>query len=54
MLLLLASLGLRGAKVAALLLEAVAWRRGEITARGKGGRVEALPLPAEVGEALAD
>lgn len=53
-LLLLARLGLRGAEVAALGLGEIAWRRGEITVRGKGDRVEALPLPAEVGEALAD
>ena len=48
----LAQLGLRGAEVAALRLEDVDWRRGQIAIRGKGARVERLPLPAEVGTAL--
>lgn len=50
----LARLGLRGAEVAALLLADVDWRAAQIVIRGKAGRVEALPLPAEVGAALAD
>jgi integrase/recombinase XerD len=50
---LLAGLGLRGAEVAALRLDDVDWRRGEVLVRGKGARVERLPLPANVGEALA-
>lgn len=50
----LARLGLRGAEAAALRLADVNWRAGEVVIRGKAGRVEALPLPAEVGEALAD
>lgn len=49
----LARLGLRGAEVAALRLADVHWRDGEITVRGKGSRVERLPLPAVVGEAMA-
>ena len=49
----LARLGLRGAEVAGLELADVDWRAGEIVVRGKGSRVERLPLPAEVGEALA-
>jgi integrase/recombinase XerD len=53
-LLLLARLGLRGAEVAGLRLTDVAWRTGEITVSGKGGRVETMPLPAEVGAAMAD
>jgi len=50
----LARLGLRGAEVAALQLADVEWRAGQLVVRGKGSRVERLPLPAEVGQALAD
>lgn len=49
----LARLGLRGAEVGALRLADVDWRAGQLVVRGKGSRVEALPLPAEVGAALA-
>lgn len=49
----LARLGLRGAEVAALRLVDVDWRGGQIVVRGKGSRVERLPLPVEVGQALA-
>jgi len=52
-LLLLARLGLRAKEVAALRLEDVDWDAGELVIRGKGGRVERLPLPWEVGEALS-
>lgn len=48
----LARLGLRGAEVAALRLEDVDWRGGQMVIRGKGARLERLPLPAEVGAAL--
>jgi site-specific recombinase XerD len=51
--LLLARLGLRANEVAALRLEDVNWAAGELVIRGKGGRVERLPLPWEVGEALS-
>jgi integrase/recombinase XerD len=51
--LLLARLGLRAGEVAGLGLDDVDWRRGEITVRGKGDRVERLPLPADVGAAIA-
>jgi integrase/recombinase XerD len=50
---LLVRLGLRAGEVAALSLDDISWRSGEITVRGKGGRAERLPLPADVGEALA-
>jgi integrase/recombinase XerD len=53
-LLLLSRLCLRAGEVAALELSDIDWRRGEITVSGKGGRRDALPLPVEVGEALAD
>lgn len=52
-LLLLARLGLRGGEVVAMELGDVDWRAGELTVRGKGRRQDRLPLPAEVGEALA-
>jgi integrase len=49
----LARLGLRGAEVAALGLADVDWRGGQVAIRGKGSRIERLPLPADVGEAMA-
>lgn len=52
-LLLLARLGLRGGEVVAMVLEDLDWERGEIVVRGKGQRLERLPLPADVGAALA-
>jgi len=52
-LLLLARLGLRGGEVVGLELDDVDWRAGELSVRGKGGRRDRLPLPADVGEALA-
>lgn len=52
-LLLLARLGLRGGEVAALDLDDIRWRTGELVIRGKGRVVEHLPLLADVGEALA-
>jgi site-specific recombinase XerD len=52
-LLLLSRLGLRVGEVAALTLDDVDWRRGEITVRGKGERIERLPLPADVGAAIS-
>ena len=52
-LLLLARLGLRSSEVLALELEDVRWRVGEVLIRGKGNRQEWLPLPREVGAAIA-
>jgi integrase/recombinase XerD len=52
-LLLLARLGMRRCEVARLRLEDVDWCAGELRVHGKGPRVERLPLPADVGEALA-
>jgi integrase/recombinase XerD len=46
-------LGLRASEAAALTLEDIDWRAGEITVHGKGRRDERLPLPADVGEAIA-
>lgn len=53
-LLLLARLGLRCSEIAALTLDDVDWRAGEVVIRGKGSRIDRLPLTADVGEALAD
>jgi len=52
-LLLLARLGLRAQEIASLRLEDVDWDAGELVIHGKGGGVERLPLPWEVGEALS-
>jgi integrase len=52
-LMLLARLGLRGGEVVGLWLEDIDWRAGELTVKGKGGRLDRLPLPVDVGEALA-
>jgi integrase/recombinase XerD len=54
MLCLLGRLGLRSGEVAALRLEDINWRVGEILVRGKARREDRLPLTVEVGEALAD
>jgi integrase len=50
---LLVRLGLRAGEVAALTLEDVDWRAGELVVVGKGGRRDRLPLPVDVGQALA-
>jgi len=34
-------------------LDDIAWRAGELTVHGKGGRDDRLPLPSDVGAALA-
>jgi len=49
----LVRLGVRAGEVAALTLDDVDWCAGQITVRGKGNRCERLPLPADVGEAIA-
>ena len=53
-LILLARLGLRCGEVAALQLDDLNWRAGEIVIHGKRSRIDRLPLPADVGEAIAD
>jgi integrase/recombinase XerD len=52
-LLLLVRLGLRAAEVSALCLDDIDWRAGEIVVRGKGRTEERLPLPSDVGAAIA-
>jgi site-specific recombinase XerD len=53
-LLILARLGLRAGEITALTLEDLDWQEGLITVRGKAGRYSQLPLPVDVGEAIAD
>jgi site-specific recombinase XerD len=50
---LLLRLGLRRGEVARLTLDDFDWRAGELVVHGKGGRDDRLPLPADVGAAIA-
>ncbi len=52
-LLLLARLGLRAGEVVHMQLDDLDWERGELTVRGKSFRHDRLPIPKDVGEALA-
>lgn len=52
--LLLVRLGLRRGEAARLRLADIDWRGGELTVVGKATRVERVPLPVDVGEALSD
>ena len=45
-------LGLRRGEVAGLRLEDIDWRAGELVVVGKGARLDRLPLPSDVGEAI--
>jgi len=54
LLLLLARLGLRAGEVVALALDDFDWEAGLVTVRGKGKRMAQMPLPSEVGTAIAD
>lgn len=51
--LLLARMGLRAGEVAGLGLDDIDWRHGEVVIVGKGNRSERLPLPDEIGAAIA-
>ena len=53
LLVILLRLGLRRSEVAGLCLDDIDWRAGEVVVRGKGARQDRLPLPADVGEAIA-
>lgn len=53
-LLLLARLGLRANEVTTLCLEDIDWQSGELTVHGKGRQRARMPLPSEVGAAIAD
>jgi site-specific recombinase XerD len=52
-LLLLARLGLRQGEVCALTLDDFDWRRGVLTVHGKGKKRDELPIPQDVGRAVA-
>ena len=52
-LLLLARLVLRSGEVVCLELDGIDWNAGELSVRGKSGQRSELPLPAEVGQAIA-
>jgi len=49
----MARLGLRGGEVVGLDLADFDWGAGTVRVRGKGGREDILPLPADAGEAVA-
>ena len=53
-LMLLARLGLRAAEVAGIRLGDIDWRQGVLTVRGKGSARDELPVPADIGAAVAD
>lgn len=50
---LLVRLGLRAGEVTSLLLDDIDWRAGELLVHGKNGWESRMPLPLDVGEALA-
>ncbi len=51
---LLARLGLRSSEIVSLTLDSIDWEAGAIVVAGKGNQAASLPLPVEVGEAIAD
>jgi site-specific recombinase XerD len=51
--LLLARLGLRAGEVVSLRLNDINWQAGVLCVRRKGGRADSMPLPPEVGTAVA-
>jgi integrase/recombinase XerD len=53
-LLLLARLGLRAGEVVGLTFDDFDWERGELSIRAHGGSSDRLPIPQDVGAALAD
>lgn len=52
-LLLLARLGLRAGEIANMELEDISWEAGELMVKGKSKREQKLPLPDDVGKAIA-
>jgi site-specific recombinase XerD len=52
-LLLLSRLGLRADEIVRLSLDEIDWDQGHFTFRGKGGHWSQMPLPADVGQAIA-
>ena len=53
-LLLLIRLGLRAREIVTLTLDDIDWRAATISIRGKARSTDVLPLPSDVGQALAD
>lgn len=53
MLLLLARLGLRAGEIVSLTLDDIDWNAGCITVNGKGSKFAKMPLPIDVGDAIA-
>jgi site-specific recombinase XerD len=53
LIILLLRLGLRRGEVARLTLDDIDWRAGELVIHGKGSREDRLPLPDDVGAAIA-
>jgi site-specific recombinase XerD len=53
-LMLLARLGLRAKEVATLMLDDLDWRSGQLLVNGKGRQRTQMPLPPDVGAAIAD
>ena len=53
-LMLLARLGLRANEVATLMLDDLDWRSGQLLVNGKGRQRTPMPLPPDVGTAIAD
>lgn len=49
----LARLGFRAGELSRISLDDVDWRAGTVLVRGKGGYLDTVPLPPDVGEALA-
>jgi integrase/recombinase XerD len=47
-------LGLRCAETAGLMLDDIDWETATLSIHGKGGRIDRLPLPVDVGQALVD
>lgn len=47
-------LGLRCAETTGLMLDDIDWETGTLSIRGKGGGIDRLPLPVDVGQALVD
>jgi site-specific recombinase XerD len=54
MVLMMARLGLRAPEVIAMQIDDIDWCAGEIMVRGKGDRHDRVPLPVDLGEAIAD
>lgn len=50
----LARMGLRAGEAASLTIDNFVWRAGEVVVAGKGRRHDRLPLPSDVGQAVAD